>query len=98
MALKINRDVASSQSKGCALFLQIGTKALVWRPKWARHRDVAYIHAEIDTPFERLRIGFYGKQIFNSRRHKGFVLAVKPNQKPNNSYRDRWLKKTGHAS
>lgn len=95
MSIYILRNIASSQSKGCALFLHIGTKVFVWRPKWAKNRDVAYIHAEIDTPFERLRIRFYGKRIVNSRRYKKFVLNMKPNQQPNNSYRDSWLKKTG---
>lgn len=92
----IRDAIASSQSKGCALFVQVGTKAFVWRPLWAIHRDVAYVHVEIDTPLERLRIGIYGRKIPNSRRHKKIVLNLQPNQKPGNSYRDRWLKKLGY--
>ena len=55
---KIVRDIASSQSKGCLLFIQIGCTAFAIQPKWCK-RDVAIIHAEIDTPYHPLRIGVY---------------------------------------
>lgn len=93
MSVKILSNITSAQSKGAALFLQLGVRAFVWSPKWAKHREVAYIHSEIDTPFERLRIGLYGKQKKNSRRYKKITFGVKSNQKSGNSYRDRWIDK-----
>lgn len=97
MSLQIIRDIAYSASKGCALFLQLGTSALIWQPSWAKHRDVAYIKAEIDTPFQRLQIQFCGRKKANSPRYRRFVLAMKSNQQ-GSGYRDRWLKKLGHIS
>lgn len=96
--LIVRKDVALSQSKGCLAYIQVGCTGIYVRTPWTRNRDSAAIHAEIDTPFQRLRIGVHLCQRKNSRRYVGFSCGMKPNQQVGNSYRDRWLKKTGRAT
>lgn len=103
--LKIRKNIVSGQSKGCALAIQVGTTVWYWKPKWAKPRTVAIIHAEIDTPIHRLRIGFYapwGKYrptlgAPELKPKKLFTIYVKRNNQHGNTYRDRWLKKLGHT-
>lgn len=88
--VKITRGMAASQSKGCLLFIQIGTSALIVKQFCGKRRQQAVVHAEIDTPLERLRIHWR----FFGRRCK---VQLKPNQKRNNGYRCRWLRKLGYV-
>ena len=97
---KIVRGIASSQSKGCWLFIQVGCTAFVLKQLWGKPRDVALVHAEIDTPYHPLCIGVYLWKKKGSRRYRGFhhnfQLWIKPNKRAGNGYRDRWLRKCGY--
>lgn len=87
----IVREIGSSQSKGCWFFIQVGCSALVMRQLWGKPRGAAIVHAEIDTPYQRLRVTVWGKQ-----KKPLTKITLQPNNRPGNSYRDRWLRKLGY--
>ena len=93
---KIKRNISSGQSKRCWLFIQIGCTAFMLKQLWGKSRDVAFVHAEIDTPHQRLRVGLYSWKKKGSQRYHKCVLALRPNNRVGNSYRDRWLRKCSY--
>lgn len=47
---RLDRDMISGQSKGCALSIQVRYTRFVWFPQWAQERDVAKVDIKLFAP------------------------------------------------
>lgn len=50
MRFRIDRDMISGQSKGCAVAIQVRYTRFVWFPQWAQQRDSALFDVKLFAP------------------------------------------------